>query len=165
MSILLRPAIIEELPWIVAIYNSIIPGRMVTADTHPVTVEDRINWFNEHHTQRPLWMAEANGERVGWASLQDFYGRPAYSITAEISIYLAEACRGKGLGKQVLQAGIEQSRQLGIQNLVGYIFEHNLPSLKLFEQAGFQRWARLPDVAELDGIKRSLVILGKKISD
>jgi phosphinothricin acetyltransferase len=49
--------------------------------------------------------------------------------------------------------------------LLGFIFAHNEPSLKLFKQLGFEQWAMLPDVAELDGIERSLVILGKRIAD
>jgi phosphinothricin acetyltransferase len=47
--------------------------------------------------------------------------------------------------------------------LLGYIFAHNEPSLKLFLQLGFLEWAHLPDIAELDGIKRSLKILGKRV--
>jgi phosphinothricin acetyltransferase len=163
-GIVLKQAGIETLPWIVEVYNSTIAGRMVTADTHPVTVEEKTAWFQEHHGKRPLWIVEAEGKPIGWASLQDFYGRPAYSITAEISIYLEEGSRGKGWGRQVLQAVTDRCAGLGIHNLVGYIFEHNLPSLKLFEQAGFERWARLPDIAVLDGITRSLVIVGKRVS-
>lgn len=160
-----RFAALEDLPIIVDIYNSTIPSRMVTADTEPVTVEDRLEWFHEHNPEkRPLWVVEYDGEICGWVSLQSFYGRPAYHATAEISIYLHEKCRGKGIGKQVLSKVMEECPKLGIDTLLGFIFGHNEPSLRLFYNSGFEKWGHLPEVAELDGIKRDLLILGKKIS-
>lgn len=164
-SIKLKIATLEDLPIIVDIYNSTIPSRMVTADTELVSVEDRLEWFHEHNSEkRPLWVVEYEGEICGWVSLQSFYGRPAYNATAEISIYLHENYRGKGIGKKVLSMVIEECPKLGIDTLLGFIFAHNEPSIRLFSNFGFEEWAHLPEVAKLDGIKRDLVILGKKIS-
>jgi len=159
-----RNATLEDLPAIVAIYNTTIAGRMVTADTEPVTVESRIHWFNVHSPEkRPLWMVEDNGVTIGWASFQSFYGRPAYDGTCEISIYLHEDQRGKGYGKTILRYAMEQCPSLGVHTLLGFIFAHNIPSLRLFEQLGFTEWAHLPNIAVLDGVERSLNILGKRI--
>jgi phosphinothricin acetyltransferase len=102
-------------------------------------------------------------ELVGWVSFQDFYGRPAYSGTAEISIYLHPNQRGKGNGKTILTHAINSAASLGIHSLLGFIFAHNLASVKLFENAGFATWGKLPDVALLDGTFRSLLIMGLKI--
>lgn len=159
-----RDAKIEDLPCIVDIYNSTVPGRMVTADTEAVTVNDRLNWFNEHTpAKRPLWVVEYEGEICAWVSIQSFYGRPAYKATAEVSIYLHEDYRGKGLGKTILSKVIEECPKFEIDTLLGFIFGHNEPSLGLFTSFGFEKWAHLPKVAELDGIKRDLLILGKKV--
>jgi phosphinothricin acetyltransferase len=137
---------------------------MVTADTTPVTVESRHNWFHAHSPEkRPLWMVETDGKTAGWVSFQSFYGRPAYNGTVEISIYLHPGFRGKGLGKAILGYAMEQCPGLGISTLLGFIFAHNLPSIRLFLNMGFEEWAHLPDIAELDGVKRSLKILGKKV--
>lgn len=160
-----RNATIEDLPEIVAIYNSTIASRMVTADTEPVTVEERQNWFNEHDSvRRPLLVAELEGEICGWISLESFYGRPAYNQTAEVSIYIDERFRGEGLGKKLLNYIIEKSPAYGIEILLGFIFAHNEPSIKLFERFGFEQWAHLPSVAKLDSVNRDLIILGKNIS-
>jgi len=161
-----RNAIQSDLPIIVEIYNSTIASGMVTADTEPVTVESRIQWFDEHNPEkRPLWVIEnADSNIIGWISFQSFYGRPAYDATVEISIYLDQAQRGKGLGKEVLQYCIEQAPQLGIKTLLGFIFAHNEPSLRLFRAVGFDDWAMLPDIAVLDGQERSLKILGKRVA-
>jgi len=161
-----RNALPEDLPKIVEIYNSTIPSRMVTADTEAVSVESRIPWFKEHHPEtRPLWMVEdAEKNVLGWVSFSSFYGRPAYNGTVEVSIYMDESCRGKGFGKKVLQYCIENANNFGIKTLLGFIFLHNEPSLKLFRHFGFEDWGIFPDVAVLDGIERTLIILGKKIN-
>lgn len=161
---LFRDATIEDLQEIVDIYNTTIAGRMVTADTEPVTVDSRIKWFNEHSPEkRPLWMVEEHGACVGWVSFQSFYGRPAYDNTAEISIYLHENQRGKGHGKAILEYAMTQCPAIKIHTLLGFIFSHNLPSIRLFEKLGFKEWAHLPNIAVLDGVERSLSILGKRI--
>jgi phosphinothricin acetyltransferase len=162
----IRDAQKTDLPQIVEIYNSTIASRMVTADTMPVTVESREEWFNEHNPgKRPLWVIEnPSGEIIGWVSFQSFYGRPAYDATVEISIYLHETQRGKGLGKQLLQYCIDAAPKFGVKTLLGFIFSHNEPSLKLFRNLGFEDWATLPNIAVLDGQERGLKILGKRIA-
>jgi phosphinothricin acetyltransferase len=85
--ITIRDAKISDLPQIVEIYNSTIAGRMVTADTEPVTVEERTAWFESHNPEkRPLWVAVEDEKVVAWISFKSFYGRPAYDHTAEIAI-------------------------------------------------------------------------------
>lgn len=160
-----RLARFDDLPAMVSIYNSTIPSRQVTADTEPVTPESRHAWFAEHvPRKRPLWVTEQDGQVVGWLSYSNFYGRPAYSGTAELSIYLHEDVRGKGLGRYFLQQAIDFAPQIGVHTLLGFIFGHNLPSLKLFDAFGFARWGNMPRVAMLDGIERDLVILGKRVA-
>lgn len=160
-----RTARFDDLPAIVAIYNSTVPSRQVTADTEPVTVESRHAWFSEHTPdKRPLWVAEEEGRVIGWLSYSNFYGRPAYSGTAELSIYLHGAARGKGLGRYFLQQAIDFAPEIGVHTLLGFIFGHNTPSLKLFEGFDFDRWAHMPRVATLDGIERDLIIVGKRVA-
>jgi L-amino acid N-acyltransferase YncA len=165
MQMRFRNAAINDLIDIVDIYNSTIPSRMVTADTEPVTIESKVNWFHDHTPdKRPLWIVEQDGQTIGWVSFQSFYGRPAYDATSEVSIYLHPSFRKKGFGKQILEYVIHNSNALGIKTLLGYIFSHNEPSLKLFRKFGFQDWALLPNIAELDSVERSLIIVGKRIT-
>lgn len=160
-----RNAETKDLSKIVEIYNSTIASRMVTADTENVSVESKLEWFVQHNPEtRPLWIIETQeNETVGWVSFSSFYGRPAYNGTVEVSIYMDENFRGKGFGKKVLQYCIDNAQKFEVKTLLGFIFLHNEPSLKLFRNFGFEDWGILPDVAVLDGIKRTLVILGKKI--
>lgn len=160
----IRDAAESDLPAIVAIYNSTVPTRLSTADTTPVSVESRLPWFREHTPRsRPLWVMEDDGAIAGWFSFQSFYGRPAYHATAEVSVYVSAAHRRLGVGRQLLAEGIRRAPDFGLHTLVGFIFGHNTPSLSLFESFGFQRWGLLPRVAELDGVERDLVIVGRRL--
>lgn len=166
MSLVYRDATINDLPRIVEIYNSIIAGRMVTADTDPVDVESRKSWFYAHDpAHRPLWMVMHDNTNIGWVSYQWFYGRPAYNGTAEISIYIDEHYRGKGYGAQILSYAMQACSRLNIKTLLGYIFAHNAPSLMLFKKSGFEQWGYFPKIAVLDGIERDLIIVGKRINN
>jgi phosphinothricin acetyltransferase len=161
----MRDATLEDLPSIVEIYNSIIPGRIVSADTEPVSVEQRLPWFYEHDpARRPIWLAEEDGEVVGWLSLGDFWdGRPAYKGTAEIGLYVKEGHRGRGIGGRMLEETIRRAPDLGIKTLTAGAFAGNDLSLRLFERFGFERWAFFPRVAELDGKEQDLVVLGLRL--
>ena len=161
----------EDLPVIVEIYNSTIPSREVTADTEPVSVASRQGWFDEHNPERrPLWVIHdaadtaAEPAVLGWLSFSNFYGRPAYSGTAELSLYIAEAWRGKGIGRYCVEQAIDFAPSLAVHTLLVFIFGHNAPSLALFRKFGFDIWANMPRVANLDGIERDLIIVGKRVA-
>ncbi|MBO3463854.1 GNAT family N-acetyltransferase [Aetokthonos hydrillicola Thurmond2011] len=161
----IRDATENDLSMIVAIYNAAIPSRMATADLESVSRESRLAWFQGRSpTKYPLWVIQVDSVVAGWLSFQSFYGRPAYYKTAEISIYINPDYQRQGLGKKLLTQAIEHSPSLGIKNLLGFIFAHNQPSLKLFEKFNFQRWGYLPNVAQLDEIERDLVIMGLRIN-
>jgi phosphinothricin acetyltransferase len=139
---------------------------MATADLEPVPVEERRSWYQAHSPERrPLWVLEREGEVAGWASLQSFYGRPAYDATAEVSLYVAPRHQRKGMAQRMLGEVIRRAPGLGLETLVAFVFGHNAPSMALFERSGFHRWGALPRVARLDGVERDLVILGLRLSD
>lgn len=152
-----------DLPAVVAIYNQIIPSRLATADLEPVTVASRAVWFEAFDPKRrPLWLIRQNHELAGWVGLEDFYGRPAYGHTAEISIYIDGAHHHQGLGQAALDYVFSQLPALGLDALVAFIFAHNAPSLGLFTKNQFSQWGLLPDVALMDGHRRSLAIMGRR---
>jgi phosphinothricin acetyltransferase len=161
---IIRDAVRADLPRIVEIYNAAIPGRMATADLEPVAIESRIAWFSDHSpAHRPLWVGEDGGRVLGWLSFQSFYGRPAYQATAEVSIYVAPEAQRTGCGRALLGEAIRRAPEFKLETLLGFIFGHNAPSLGLFRAFDFETWGHLPRVAELDGIKRDLMILGRRV--
>ena len=160
----IRDATLSDLPTIVAIYNAAIPGRMATADLEAVTVESRRAWFAEHSPNwRPLWVLDEGGKISAWISFQSFYGRPAYHATVELSVYVAPDAQRRGYARTLVAEAIRRAPEFGLKTLLGFIFGHNQPSLTLFRSFGFETWAHLPRVADLDGIERDLLILGRRL--
>lgn len=160
---MIRPANINDLPSIVGIYNQTIPLRYVTADLTPVTVESRIEWFHQFNSNRPLWVLEKDGIIKSWASLRSFYGRPAYNSTVEIGIYIDENYRNQGLGELMLLHAHRESKQIGIETILAFIFANNIGSVKFFQKHGYSEYGLLPAVAEIDNQKIDLAILGYKL--
>ena len=160
----MRDAVEGDLPAIVQIYNHAIATRISTAQLEPVSVAQRLPWFHEHARDRhPLWIVELDGTIAGWFSFHSFIPRCAYRATAEISVYVHEEFRSRGVGWTLLSAALDRSPALGFTALLGLIFAGNTASLELFERAGFTRWGLLPGVAEIEGFKRDVVILGRHV--
>jgi phosphinothricin acetyltransferase len=160
----IRDATESDLPAIIDIYNAAIATRMSTAQLERVTVDSRRHWLTEHSPgKHPFWVLEISGEVAGWLTFKSFLPRCAYRGTAELSVYVAEKFRRRGVARQLLEAAVSRAPSLGINSLVGLIFAHNEPSLNLFAQLGFVRWGLLPRVARLDGMERDLTIMGRHI--
>lgn len=159
----------NDLPEIVRVYNSSIEGRLATADLVPVTVSDRAAWFRAHEpSRRPIWVVDGQDGQgrgiVGWLSFSDFYGRAAYNATCELSIYVDPAAHRHGIAGALLAEAIHVAPELSIETLLGFIFDHNEPSLRLFRAVGFEQWAHLPRVAKLDQDERGVIIMGRRVA-
>jgi L-amino acid N-acyltransferase YncA len=158
----IRDAVESDLPAIIDIYNAAIATRTATAQVEPVTLEERRNWLKEHTPDRhPFWVLEIDGQIAGWLSLKPFLPRCAYRGTAELSVYVDERFRRRGIGRRLLQEAISRAPSLGVNAVVGLIFAHNQASLRLFEELGFLRWGLLPGIARLDGVERDLIVAGR----
>ncbi len=148
-----------------AIYNASIPGRLATADTAAVTVDERREWFAAFDpVTRPIWVAQSGGHVAGWLGLRSFYGRPAYQRTVELAVYVSPDHLRRGIARALLAHAIGAAPALGVATVLAFVFGHNAASLALFRRAGFDDWGRLPGVAELDGVERDLVILGRRLA-
>src|SRR5438067_12684644 len=163
-GIVLRDAAEMDLPAIVEIHNTAIASRISTAQLEPVTVEGRREWFRAHSpAQYPIWVADRDSAIGGWLSFREFLPRCAYQGTVELSVYVSEKFRRRGVGKRLLQEAIARGPQLGMHSLVGLIFGHNEPSIALFHLAGFECWGLLPGVARVDESPRNLTIFGRHL--
>jgi L-amino acid N-acyltransferase YncA len=160
----IRDAIEADLPAIVEIHNRAIASRISTAQLEPVTVDGRRKWFRAHSPrQYPIWVAELDDAVAGWLSFREFLPRCAYRGTVEVSVYVSEKFRRRGVGKRLLQEAIAHGPHLGMHSLVGLIFGHNEPSIALFRVAGFERWGLLPGLARIGQVPCDLTIFGRHI--
>jgi len=83
-------------------------------------------------------VARSSSEVLAWAALSAVSTRRVYAGVAEVSIYVADRARGRGIGTQLLRALVEASEQNGIWTLQAGIFPENMASIKLHERAGFR---------------------------
>jgi|SRR5690349_21830335 len=163
-GIIVRDAIEADLSAIVEIHNAAIASGISTAQLERVTVKGRREWLRAHSPEQyPIWVAELGGAIAGWLSFREFLPRCAYRGTVEVSVYVHETFRLRGIGRRLLQQAIARGPQLGMHSLVGLIFSHNEPSIALFRTAGFERWGFLPGVARVDQVPRDLTIFGRHL--
>ena len=165
MELAIRGATEADLPVIVDIYNQSIPAGWSTADTKPITVAERVDWFRKFdQTKRPIWVAEVDGQPVATTYLSSFYGgRPAYDATAEVSIYIATAHHRQGLGRRLKQWVIQECPRLGVTTLLSMHFDHNEATRRINESLGFRQVGHIPEIAVMYGQKRGLVIWALRI--
>ena len=105
-----------------------------------------------------------NGETLGWCSLSAHRrGRMALRNVAEISYYVDQDHRRKGIGRQLMQHALEQAPKLGLHNLFAILLDVNQTSVELLEKNGFSRWGHLPGIAEFPDKTCGQFIYGRKV--
>ena len=160
----MRPATLADLPAIVDIYNDAVADRFATADTSPVTVEQRTPWFYEHDHEYPIYVLEDEDRVRAWYSLSAYRsGRAAVAGTAELSYYVGTESRGHGFGTAMIVHAIAEARRLGKRVLFCIILERNEASVRLMKKSGFELWGRLPDVASIEGELVGHVYYGRRL--
>lgn len=134
----IRRAAPGDVDTITEIYNEAILTTTATFDLEPKTREERMQWFEDHDERHPILVAELNGQTVGWASLTRWNPRAAYDDTVESSFYVSEEHRGRGIGRQLKQAIIDEARRLGFHTIIAGAAEGSEASLHLNRSFGFQ---------------------------
>jgi phosphinothricin acetyltransferase len=158
----IRAATLKDLKGITEIYNHAILNTVATFDTEIKTVQEQKKWFKEHGSKNPIVVAESDKEIVGFASLSKYSTRCAYSDTAEISIYVKEKNRGKGIGKKLVKEIVDIGEKAGIHAIISRIAEGNKISIHLHDIVGFKHVGIYKEVGYKFG-KRLDVYLMEKI--
>lgn len=161
----IRTATVADLPAIVEIYNQAVAARQ-TGDTEPVRVDERREWLRRHPPERrPILVADDGDSVVGWASLSDHRpGRRALSVTAEISYYVHESHRRRGVATALIRDACRRCPALGVTTLFAILLEDNDASVALLERLGFERWGHLPRVADFGDREVGQLYYGLRVS-
>ena len=147
----IRQATSADLGQITEIYNNAIQKTTATFDTELKTLEEQESWFANHDASHPILIAEQDGLIVAWASLSQWSDRCAYSATAEISLYVKEEYRGKGIGKQLMKAIIQEGKIVGLHTVMARIAGSNKISADLCKSFGFQYIGTMREVGKKFG--------------
>jgi L-amino acid N-acyltransferase YncA len=159
----IRRAAVSDAAAIAAIYNEAIATTTATFDTDPKTPEERIRWLKSHDERHPILVADAGGAVVGWASLTAWSDRTAYDNTAETSFYVQSACRGRGIGRKLQEALLEQAERNKFHTLIARISDGSSESLHLHEATGFIRIGTMKEVGRKFGKLIDVHILQKML--
>ena len=163
---MIRTAHFNDLETIVEIYNQAIDAKFQTGFTERVSVDDRIEWFNEHTPDKyPLFVYIVDDKVAGWLSVSPYRaGRGALRYSVEISYFIDAGHRKKGIASQLLVYAINACRQLNYRTALAIILDKNTASINLMEKFSFQKWGFLPGVADFDGVECSHVYYGMKLN-
>lgn len=133
-----RPARREDCPAILQIYNEAVLTTTASYDIEPRTLEHRLAWFDDHaRNHYGVFVAEVNGEIVGWSSLSRFHDRFGFRFTAENSVYVAAHRRGQGIGGLLFPPLLESAKERNLHTLIAAIDASNQASLRLHTRFGF----------------------------
>ncbi|MEZ5944880.1 MAG: N-acetyltransferase family protein [Planctomycetaceae bacterium] len=136
-ALVIRRATVVDAAAIASIYNEAVLTTTATFDTETKTIEDREQWLRSHDERHPVLVATLQQEVVGWVSLSRWSERPAYNDTAETSFYVHSTHRGRGIGRKLKQAIVQEAQQLGFHTLIARVAEGSDESRHLNESEGF----------------------------
>lgn len=162
-AVTIRRATLSDAAAIASIYNEAIATTTATFDTEPKTVEDRVHWLKSHDERHPVLVAEMSGQVVGWASLTIWSDRPAYADTAESSFYVHSTHRGRGIGRKLKEAMLDEARHLKFHTLIARITDGSRESMHLNESTGYVYVGTLKEVGRKFGKLLDVHILQKML--
>lgn len=147
----IRQAMENDIQAITEIYNEAVLRTVATFDTVPRTIDEQLIWFQKHDFNHPVIVAVDEEKVVGWASLSEYSNRKAYDKTVEISIYVKESERGKGIGKQLIKSIVKLGEGLGHRTILARITSGNDNSVNLHRLVGFEHVGTMKQVGEKFG--------------
>ena len=164
-TIVTRDARPDDAPAVALIYNQGIADRLATLETEERTTEERLAWLKARGPRHPVVVAEADGQAIGFGSLNVFNPRRAYDHVADFSLYVERSWRGKGIGACLLLALIERARRIGYHKLVLSAFPFNPAGMVLYAKYGFRVVGVYKEQGLLDGRWVDTIIMEKLLDD
>lgn len=140
------------------IYEEGIKTRNATFETEAPSWEE---WDKKHDNELRFAAVEA-GKVIGWAALIPTSTRKVYAGVMEVSIYIGEDQRGKGVGKALLDVLIPESEKSGVWSLLSVLFPENTASIKLHEKAGFRIIGVREKMGKMDDTWRDNIMMERR---
>lgn len=139
---LVRPATLDDLPSLTAIYNHYIVNSTITFDVRPFEADERRVWFDDHHASgrhRLVVAAAEDGRVLGYATTSRWRPKPAYDTTVESSVYCHPDAVGRGIGTQLYAALFQAIAEEDVHRVVAGVAQPNAASVALHQRFGFRQ--------------------------
>jgi phosphinothricin acetyltransferase len=157
-QVIIQPMTMADWPQMVAIYKQGMATGLGTFETVAPSWEE----WNAARSPHSRLVARDDGAVVGWAAVSPVSKRACYSGVAEIAVYVAEAARGRGVGRALLSALIASSEANGIWTLQGVTMAANAASIAVQQSCGFRMVGRRERIGKRDGVWHDTVILERR---
>jgi len=118
--------------------------------------------WDRGHLSRCRLVAREDGEVAGWAALSPVSSRCVYGGVAEVSVYVRETARGRGVGLALMKALVEESEKAGIWTLQAGIFPENAASIDVHGKVGFRIVGVREKLGVMDGRWRDVVLMERR---
>ncbi|HEY7697039.1 MAG TPA: GNAT family N-acetyltransferase [Vicinamibacteria bacterium] len=148
----------EDWPQVRSIYEEGIATNQATFEAEAPSWEE---WDSAHLPSGRL-VARENDLLLGWGALSPVSRRRCYAGVAEVSVYVRESARGRGVGRALLDHLIAASEAQGIWTLQGATFPENTASLRLQERCGFRVVGRRERIGRMNGVWRDTVLTERR---
>jgi L-amino acid N-acyltransferase YncA len=148
----------RDWPEVARIYAEGIATGNATFETEVPSSEA----WDEGHLREHRFVSEEDGRVAGWIALAPVSRRPCYEGVAEVSVYVTEGARGKGIGSELLAALVESAERGGIWTLQTSVFPENEPSLALLRRFGFRTVGIRERIGKLHGVWRDTVLVERR---
>lgn len=149
----------EDWPAVCAIY---LEGIATGNSTFEQSAPEWEKWDAGHLGAARIVARSEAGELLGWAALSGVSGRCVYAGVAEVSVYVGESARGRGVGQKLLARLITDSEAEGIWTLQAGIFPENVASIALHERAGFRIVGQRERLGQMNGRWRDVVLMERR---
>jgi phosphinothricin acetyltransferase len=137
VDVVIRAAERRDAEGIRTIYNRYVTESTALFDMVPRTLDEQVQWIDEHSGGHPALVAEVDGRIVGFGSLSAFRSRPAYATTVEDSVYLHPDHQGAGIGRRLLEDLLRRAAAHGFHSVIARITGENDASIALHAACGF----------------------------
>jgi phosphinothricin acetyltransferase len=159
MTLSVEKMLPEHWPEVRAVY---LEGLATGDATFETEAPDRERWDASHLRACRLVALEEGGRVAGWAALSPVSARKVYAGVAEVSVYVGADCRGRGVGRALLEALVREAESEGVWTLQAGIFPENVASVALHKACGFREVGRRERVGKLKGRWRDTVLLERR---
>ena len=161
---MVRPARPDDCAAIAAIYTSGIEGRTATFETRPRSAADVAPWL-ERGDRFPVLVADEDDAVLGWTRVGPYTDFEPYRGVGELMIYVDEAARGRGVGRELVEALCRACEEHGYWKLLGKLFPENEPSRALLRRCGFRDVGLHHRHGRLDGEWRDVVVVERLLGE
>ena len=147
-ELVIRPITQDDIASCLDIYNYEVVNGVATLDLEPRTLPEWQEWYEAHQTsEHCIFLGLMDDVVVGYASLSPYRTKDAFKSTVELSIYIHQNYRGRGVATRLMEYILEMAKaDTMIHNVVSVITAGNEESTKLHNRFGFTYCGLTPEV-------------------